>query len=89
MQLRITIEIWQKGRWFISKCPELDFISQGTSPEEARRNLLEVIQIQLGEMAALDTLKDYLLECGYVRENGSFTPQLEMVGFERSALRVQ
>lgn len=88
MQLKITIEIWQKGQWFISKCPELDFISQGTSPEEARRNLLEVLQIQFEEMAALDTLEDYLSECDYVRENGSFTPQLEMVGFERSALQV-
>lgn len=88
MQLKITIEIWQKGRWFISKCPELDFISQGISPEEARRNLLEVIRIQFEEMAALGTLEDYLLECSYVRENGSFTPQLEMVSFERSALQV-
>ena len=78
MQLKITIEIWQKGRWFIAKCPELDFISQGTSPEEAKRNLLEVIQIQFEEMAALDTLGDYLLECDYVREGGFFTPQLEM-----------
>jgi predicted RNase H-like HicB family nuclease len=88
MQPKITIEIWQKGRWFISKCPELDFISQGASPEEAKRNLLEVIQIQFEEMAALGTLEDYLLECGFVRENGSFTPQLEMVGLERSALQV-
>ena len=88
MELRITIEIWQRSRWFIARCPELDFISQGTSPAEARCNLLEVIHIQFEEMAALGTLEDYLLECGYVRENGSFTPQLEMVGFERSALQV-
>ncbi len=88
MQLKITIEIWQKGRWFISKCPELDFVSQGTSPEEARRNLLELLQIQFEEMAVLGTLEDCLSECGYVRENGSFTPQLEMVGFERSVLQV-
>ena len=88
MQLKITIETWQKGRWFISKCPELDFVSQGTSSEEARRNLLEVIQIQFEEMASLGTLEDYLLECSYVHEQGSFTPQLEMVGFERAALQV-
>ena len=88
MQLEITIEIWQKSRWFISKCPELEFISQGTSPEEAKSNLLEAIQIQFEEMTVLGTLEDYLLECGYVRENGSFTPQLEMVGFEKSALQV-
>jgi len=88
MQLKITTEIWQKGRWFIAKCPELDFVSQGETAEEAKRNLLEVIQIQLKEMAALGTLDDYLLECGYVREKGSFTSQSEMVGFEKSALQV-
>ena len=88
MQLRTTIEIWRKGSWFIAKCPELDFVSQGETAEEAKRNLLEVIQIQLKEMAALGTLDDYLLECGYVCEKGSFTSQSEMVGFEKSALHV-
>ena len=88
MQSKITIEIWQKGRWFIAKCPELDFVSQGRSSEEAKRNLLEVIRIQFEEMAALGTLDDYMLECGFVRENGSFTPQVEMVGFERSPLQM-
>lgn len=88
MQLKITTEIWQKGRWFIAKCPELDFVSQGETAEEAKRNLLEVIQIQLEEMTALGTLDDYLLECGYVREKGSFTSQSEMVGFEKSAVQV-
>ncbi len=89
MQLRTTIETWQKGSWFIAKCPELDFVSQGESPEKAKGNLLEVIQIQLEEVAALGTLDDYLLECGYVREKGSFTSQSEMVGFEKSAVQVQ
>jgi len=88
MQLRTTIEIWQKGRWFVAKCPELDFVSQGETAEEAKRNLLEVIHIQLEEMTTLGTLDDYLLECGYVREKGSFTSQSEMVGFEKSAVQV-
>ena len=88
MQLKITTEIWQKGRWFIAKCPELDFVSQGETPEEAKANLLEVIQIQLEEMATLGTLDDYLLEYGYVRKEGSFESQSEMVGFERSAVQV-
>ena len=88
MQLKTTIEIWQKGDWFIAKCPELDFVSQGKTVEEAKNNLLEVIQIQLEEMATLGTLDDYLSECGYVREKGSFTSQSEIVSFERSAVQV-
>ena len=79
MQLKITIEIWQKGKWYVATCPELDFVSQGPSPEEARHNLLEVIDIQFEEMSALVTLENYLLECGYVQSDGILLPQSEMV----------
>jgi predicted RNase H-like HicB family nuclease len=60
MDLKITIEIWQKGRWYVARCPELDFVSQGATQTEARHNLLEVIQIQFEEMNVLGTLEDYL-----------------------------
>ena len=72
----------------MARCPELDFVSQGPSPEEARRNLLELIQIQFEEMRALGTLEDYLLECGYVTGDVTPTPQTEMIGFERSSIQV-
>jgi predicted RNase H-like HicB family nuclease len=88
MDLKITIEIWQKGRWYVARCPELDFVSQGATQTEARRNLLEVIQIQFEEMNALGTLEDYLLECDYTTENGTLVPHSEMVSFERSAVQV-
>ena len=57
-------------------------------PEEARRNLLEVIDIQFEEMSALGALEDYLLECGYVQGDGILLPQSEMVRFEKSAVQV-
>lgn len=88
MQLKITVEIWQKGDWYISMCPELDFVSQGSSPEEARRNLFEVVDIQFEEMRALGALEDYLLECGYIEEDGILLPQPEMISFEKSAVQV-
>jgi len=88
MQLKITIEIWQKGDWYVATCPELDFVSQGHLPEEARSNLLEVIDIQFEEMSALGILEDYLLECGYARGDGILLPQSEMVSFEKSAVQV-
>jgi len=88
MQLKGTIQIWEKGKWFVARCPELDFVSQGKSPEEAKRNLLEVIQIQFEEMKALGTLDDYLQECGYSRENETLEPDTEMIGFEKSLIQV-
>ena len=61
MNLKMTIETWEKGSWYIAKCPELDFVSQGKSPEEAKHNLLEVLEIQFEEMNEMGTLVPYHL----------------------------
>jgi predicted RNase H-like HicB family nuclease len=53
MQLNITIEIWKKEKWFVSRCPELDFVSQGKTRNEAGENLLEVIAIQFEDTGRL------------------------------------
>ncbi len=88
MDINITIEVWQKGKWFITKCPELDFISQGRTRKEAKDNLLEVIQIQFEEMSQIGVLDEYLTECGYERQNNKIIPKTEMIGFEKYSLRM-
>jgi predicted RNase H-like HicB family nuclease len=88
MKLDITVEVWKKGNWFIAKCPELDFISQGDTREEAKNNLFEIIQIQFEEMQELGTLDEYFEECGYERRGGDLVPQNEIVGFEKHSLLV-
>ena len=88
MDINITIEVWQKGEWFITKCPELDFISQGRTRKEAKDNLLEVIQIQFEEMSQIGVLDEYLTECGYERQNNKIIPKTEMIGFEKYSLRM-
>jgi len=60
MELNITIELRKKGNWYLARIPELDFISQGRTREEAKRNLLEVARIQFTEMKEMGTLEDYL-----------------------------
>jgi len=88
MKLKMTIEIWAKSSRYIAKCPELDFVSQGESPEEAKRNLLEVVEIQFDEMNEMGTLDEYLQECGYEVKNGNAIPMSEMVGFEKQAFQI-
>jgi len=88
MKLNMTIEVWQKKNWVIAKCPELDFVAQGTTKEEAKKNLLEVIQIQFEEMTELGTLNEYLDECGYEKRNNIAIPFSEMVSFEKYSLAV-
>jgi len=45
---------------FTAYCPELDVASCGHTPEEAKKNLGEVIVIQLEETTKLGMLKDFL-----------------------------
>ncbi|HLC30565.1 MAG TPA: hypothetical protein VJM51_07275 [Dehalococcoidia bacterium] len=58
MRLRATVELWRKGKWFLAKVPESDFVAQGESMEEAKSNLSEVINIQFREMREMGTLEE-------------------------------
>jgi hypothetical protein len=88
MELKHTIEVWQKGQVFLAKTPELDMISQGRTFEEAKGNLIEVIKIQFQEMKEMGTLQDYLAECGFAVKGNQIFPIHEVVGFEKSTLVV-
>lgn len=87
-ELSFHIQIRQKGNWFLASAPELDFISQGRTVEEAKNNLLEVIRIQFEEMKEMGTLDEYLTECGFVVKGDRMVPQSEIVRFEESTLSV-
>ncbi len=84
MNLQLTIEVWKKDNRYLARTPELDFISQGETTEEAKKNLLEVINIQFKEMKEMNTLNDYLAECGFSLNENAIVSQSEMIGFERS-----
>ena len=88
MELKVTIEVWQKGPVFLAKTPELDFISQGRTFDEAKQNLIEVIRIQFQEMKELGTLEDHLTECGFAVKNNQILPMHKVVGFEKSTVVV-
>ncbi|MBI3752878.1 MAG: hypothetical protein HY266_02385 [Deltaproteobacteria bacterium] len=88
MRLQLTIELWKKGDWYLARTPELDFISQGRTSEEAKKNISEVIKIQFAEMKEMGTLEDYLVECGFETKNEDIIPKAEIVGFEKSMVMV-
>jgi len=88
MQIKAIIELWQKGKWVIAKIPELDFIAQGRTIEEAKSNLKEVVKIQVQEMREIGTLEDYLAECGFEIKGDTIEPLSEMIGFERQFVQV-
>jgi len=88
MKLKATIELWQKGKWCVAKVPELDFVAQGLTIEEAKASLIEVINIQFTEMREMGTLEDYLAECGFIIRDDTVEPENEIIGFERQILQV-
>jgi predicted RNase H-like HicB family nuclease len=88
MELNLTIELWKKGGWFVARSPELDFLSQGETREEARKNLEEVIKIQFEEMTEMGTLEEYLKECGFEIKDDFIIPKNEIIGFEKTSVHI-
>ncbi len=83
-----TVEIWKEGGMFTAYCPELDVASCGHTSEEAKKNLREVIEIQLEETAKLGTLNDFLAEAGYVVEDEVLKIEKKIVGFESADIGI-
>lgn len=75
--LVVTEEIWKEGNMYTAYCPELDVASCGRGIEEARKNLLEVIEIHLEEAAKLGTLRAFLENAGYDLTTSQPTLQLD------------
>ena len=69
--------------------PRIRFCFSGRNQRGCKKkNLLEVIQIQIEEMKELGSLNDYLAECGYERNDNNIFPLPEMIGFEKHLLKV-
>ena len=75
---------------YTAYCPELDVTSCRSNIEEARKNLLEVIEIHLEETAKPGTLKEFLENAGYDLNTSQSTLQLdkEVVAFNQRTVPV-
>ncbi len=69
-KLLLTGEIWQEGNMYTSYCPELDVASCGRTVAEARKNLLEAIDIFIEETSEMGTLHELLEEAGFESSAG-------------------
>ena len=78
----------KRAIYSLASAPELDFISQGRTFEESKKNLLEVINIQFQEMSDLGTLENYLAENDFIIKDDQIIPKREIMGFEKSVVSV-
>jgi predicted RNase H-like HicB family nuclease len=81
MKLKLTEELWKEGNMYVSYCPELDIASCGETVDQAKRNLGEVILINLEEAQQIGTLEKLLQEAGFDEAQGIFSIRKELVGF--------
>ena len=52
------------------------------------REAVEVVEIQLEEMAAQGTLDDYLAECGFTQESDGVASGIELISVEKQSVQV-
>ena len=81
MKLKLTEELWKEGNMYVSYCPELDMASCGETIEQAKKNLKEVILINLEEAQKCGTLDTILHEAGFDEAQGTLALRKELVGF--------
>jgi predicted RNase H-like HicB family nuclease len=56
----------RKGSWYIAHCQPLDLTTQGRTPSEARRNLIEASELFIISCIERGTLDQALRELGFV-----------------------
>jgi predicted RNase H-like HicB family nuclease len=62
MTRTFTASIWQEGDWYVAQCLEVDVASQGTTEEEALRNLREALELHFEAPTASDLPRTRTIE---------------------------
>ncbi len=82
MKIRLTEEIWKEGNMYVSYCPELDISSCGEDVQQAKKNLLEAITINIEETKKSGTFEQFIEDCGLEEINSDIlSARKELVGF--------
>jgi predicted RNase H-like HicB family nuclease len=90
MKIRLTEEMWKEGNMYVSYCPELDVASCGEDVQQAKKNLVEAIIINIEETRKMGTFKKFLEECGIESiTDDIFSARKELVGFTPIEVAIQ
>lgn len=64
MRMKCTTVTTKEGKWYVSRCVELDVVSQGKSIEDSQKNLKEAVELYLED--APKTEKLFLKEAPFI-----------------------
>ena len=68
VKIEHTVQVWKEGATYVARAVPPDVMSCGDSPEEARNNLNEAVELFLKTAATHGTLMEVLEESGYARD---------------------
>lgn len=66
MTIKLPIKLTRKEKWVLASCPALDVFAQGSSEEDAKKNIMEAMNLFLTSCLERGTLEAVLKECGFV-----------------------
>jgi predicted RNase H-like HicB family nuclease len=61
----ITFQVLKQGKYFIAVCSVLDLSTQGNTLEEAKKRMIEVIDIFFQEIVKKDVVEEVLDDLGW------------------------
>ena len=90
MKIRLTEEIWKEGNMYVSYCPELDIASCGEDVQQAKKNLMEAVTINIEETKKMGTFEQLLEDCGLEEISADIlSARKELVGFTPIEVAIQ
>jgi len=90
MKIRLTEEIWKEGNMYVSYCPELDIASCGEDVQQAKKNLIEAVTINIEETKKMETFEQFLENCGLEKISADIlSARKELVGFTPIEVAIQ
>jgi predicted RNase H-like HicB family nuclease len=64
-ELKVPVEVHKGSTAFIARCPIFDVSSQGKTPVEAKKNLVEALFLFVTTCFEMGTLNEVMKECGF------------------------
>ena len=86
-QLNIKVEVFREDDLYVALCPQLNVSSFGETIEEAKKSLVEAVEIFIEECSEMGTLDEVLEESGFVRTDQDWLPR-QAVSEEHVALAI-
>ena len=87
-KIELSQEIWKEGNMYIAYCPELDIPACGESVEVAKKNLGEVILINIEEMKENGSLDLFLEERGFFINENIISNNRKIVDFQNIEMQI-